>query len=319
MAVSSDPWLAWARAGTLATALLVGGGLFYFRAGHSYAPADVSPVHARHARDCRDCHVPWRGATAERCWSCHTSWPSGKSVLATLHQKTQAAGVRCWRCHTEHSGDRLTHPFEHAALPGATAAACVGCHARPTDAVHQEAPDTCARCHETAAWRPARFAHDTLTSGGAGRCGQCHQAPRDRLHVLGEQGCDRCHSTSAWQPAQFDHARFFPLVGEHNAPCSTCHPPPKQFSAYTCYGCHEHTPDRILEEHREEGIADIRNCVGCHRSGGKHDGDSRERARGGFSGEERQERGHAERGEHGEREHGEREHGEREHESSDDH
>jgi len=36
--------------------------------------------------------------------------------------------------------------------------------------------------------------------------------------------------------------------------------------AYTCYGCHEHTPAKIRAEHEEEGIRDFSDCVQCHRS-----------------------------------------------------
>lgn len=43
------------------------------------------------------------------------------------------------------------------------------------------------------------------------------------------------------------------------------------YSRYTCYGCHEHTPDNIRREHIEEGIRDFDNCVECHRNADEHD------------------------------------------------
>ena len=63
----------------------------------------------------------------------------------------------------------------------------------------------------------------------------------------------------------FDHDKSFLLDADHKVQCSTCHTK-NNYSTYTCYGCHEHTPDRIRAEHREEGIRDLDNCVRCHRS-----------------------------------------------------
>jgi hypothetical protein len=41
---------------------------------------------------------------------------------------------------------------------------------------------------------------------------------------------------------------------------------------YTCYGCHEHNPSEIEQEHREEGISDFQNCVACHPTGREKEG-----------------------------------------------
>jgi hypothetical protein len=47
----------------------------------------------------------------------------------------------------------------------------------------------------------------------------------------------------------------------------TCHKA-QDYRAYTCYGCHEHTPANIRAEHQKEGIRDFENCVDCHRDPG---------------------------------------------------
>ena len=49
--------------------------------------------------------------------------------------------------------------------------------------------------------------------------------------------------------------------------CETCHTTEGDLSAYTCYGCHEHTPRNIRSEHLEEGIREFEACEDCHRSG----------------------------------------------------
>jgi hypothetical protein len=90
-------------------------------------------------------------------------------------------------------------------------------------------------------------------------------APKDRLHDTLASNCGECHATTAWKPANFAHERFFVLDANHRAECSTCHAG-KDFSSYTCTGCHEHSPDRLAAEHAEEGIRATADCVRCHRS-----------------------------------------------------
>jgi hypothetical protein len=71
-------------------------------------------------------------------------------------------------------------------------------------------------------------------------------------------------------PATFDHDKYFVLDRDHNVKCVTCHER-NDYSRYTCYGCHEHSPEKIRREHIEEGIRDFKNCVECHRSADEHD------------------------------------------------
>lgn len=87
--------------------------------------------------------------------------------------------------------------------------------------------------------------------------------------------CAQCHQPRAWKPATFDHARYFPLTGDHNVACVTCHLG-QNYRQYTCTGCHEHERNRMIAVHREEGIRNIDNCVRCHR-GGTAEGDEGER------------------------------------------
>ncbi|MFI3185772.1 MAG: hypothetical protein QX198_07300, partial [Methylococcaceae bacterium] len=60
------------------------------------------------------------------------------------------------------------------------------------------------------------------------------------------------------------------LDGDHHTRCGTCHVG-NDYSHYTCYGCHEHSPESIRREHIKEGIPNFENCVQCHRSGNEHD------------------------------------------------
>ena len=85
---------------------------------------------------------------------------------------------------------------------------------------------------------------------------------------------------TAWKPATFDHDKFFVLDRDHDAPCVHL-PPGNDYSRYTCYGCHEHTPAKVRAEHDEEGIRDFENCVECHRDPRAEPQKGRGRDRGG--------------------------------------
>src|SRR3546814_13931533 len=74
-----------------------------------------------------------------------------------------------------------------------------------------------------------------------------------------------CHQPGHWKPATFDHSRYFLLDRDHNTACTTCHMN-NNYKQYTCYGCHEHQPTKIITKHREEGITHSEKCVRSHRS-----------------------------------------------------
>ena len=89
----------------------------------------------------------------------------------------------------------------------------------------------------------------------------------DLVHTSVKAGCDPCHQTAAWTPATFDHEPYFRFDRHHPEDCGTCHTTAGDLGAYTCYGCHEHTPRNIRSEHLEEGIREFEACEECHRSG----------------------------------------------------
>jgi hypothetical protein len=110
------------------------------------------------------------------------------------------------------------------------------------------------------------FSHAMLRVAARDLCDTCHAAPQNALHKALNGGCGQCHKTEAWKPATFDHDKLFPLDKDHNASCVTCHIG-NNYQQYTCYGCHEHTPAKMLAKHREEGVTEsLDQCVRCHRS-----------------------------------------------------
>jgi len=202
----------------------------------------------RHQKDytdqlmnCAGCHTSPDGIQVgfdlQFCVACHTT-----ENAAFLDEHQAEFGRDCLACHD--GVDRM-HDFDHARF-------------FPLDGAH--ADTECTACHI-----------DQAFSGTPSECVACHGEPEIHAGFFGLQ-CESCHSTIAWSPAQMvEHT--FPLDhGEQGlVACETCHV--ERYTEYTCYGCHDHEPGKILSEHLEEGIsqAELTDCMACHPDGREHD------------------------------------------------
>jgi hypothetical protein len=205
------------------------------------SPGPLAPAHAELATDCFACHVPLRGATSERCVSCHAISDIGLrttkgSPLKSPGPKTafhqQLSTQDCMACHRGHEGSALSQGSRTS------------------------------------------FSHDLLLPAASAKCATCHTPPDTTIHRGMSANCGQCHSQQGWKPAKFDHAKLFLLDGDHNVACATCHVD-NDTSRYTCFGCHVHQPDAIRAKHLDEGISNFENCVQCHRSAHGENGESR--------------------------------------------
>jgi hypothetical protein len=171
------------------------------------------------------------------CVDCHTT-----EQAAFMSEHRDQFGQDCLACHD--GVDRM-HDFDHARI-------------FVLDGAHAESE--CVDCHV-----------DRVFNGTPTECAACHGEPEIHAGVFGLQ-CENCHSSTAWSPAQMvEH--IFPLDhGEQGmVACETCHV--ERYTAYTCYGCHEHQQGEILSKHLEEGIsqAEMADCMACHPDGREHD------------------------------------------------
>ncbi len=258
------------------------------------SPGALVPAHAQLANDCLSCHAPFRGAASERCMNCHVLADIGvrtttgaiveqrnkRAINTSFHQ--ELSEQTCSSCHSDH-GRLVKRAFSHELLRPAVRETCGTCHAAPTNDLHRDLRVSCNQCHTTQHWVPATFDHASLAPAKLAQCESCHSKPTDNFHKQITAACTQCHSPQRWKPSTFNHDRFFLLDRNHNASCATCHTN-NDFTRYTCFGCHEHTPANIRAEHEEEGIRNLDNCVSCHRSadgeGGEHGGERRDRGRG---------------------------------------
>jgi hypothetical protein len=198
-------------------------------------PGQLIPGHKTLEGDCFACHSAGRGASSEKCASCHKPADIGlrttlgvallKSVKTAFHQ--ELLNQDCVACHSDHAGVKRFA-------------------------------------------RQRQFDHNLLKPSTREQCQTCHKVPTDSLHKQVSGNCLQCHSQNKWTPASFDHNKYFALDRDHNTSCVTCHAR-NDYSRASCYGCHEHTPDNIRRKHIEEGIRKFDNCVECHRSANKHD------------------------------------------------
>ncbi len=202
------------------------------------SPGAVMPAHAEINTDCFACHAPLRGAAADRCIKCHALADIG--VRTTKGAPVERKAVKA--------------SFHQQLLEQD----CMACHSDHTG------PRLTER-------RGKRFSHQLLRADVRERCEACHKPPADSLHRQVTGNCAQCHRQAGWKPATFAHDKLFLLDGDHNASCVTCHAG-NDYKRYTCYGCHEHQPDKIRRKHEKEGIRDFENCVKCHRSAEEKEG-----------------------------------------------
>lgn len=240
--------------------------------------------------DCNSCHnddyqtAPSHVSSgfSTDCLQCHTvnRWDQVNFTHTSAFPLTSGhSNLSCSQCHT--SGSLGSIPSD-----------CYSCH----QSNYQGAPNhvlsnfstDCRQCHNTSDWTQAVIDHSffPLTAGHSNlSCAQCHTSgsvgsiPSDCYschqdkyqtapnHVSSgfSHDCLGCHTTTTWLGATFTHA--FPLTGNHNLSCTTCHLGGNT-STFTCLNtCHS-------KSNTDSHHSDVRNytydsaaCYTCHPDG----------------------------------------------------
>lgn len=214
---------------SLLLAAIIAGSFLYPHA--MVSPGKLIPAHRELEQNCFACHLPFLGAAPDRCTTCHV--PSAIGLRSTK-------GVLL-------TGKKGRVPFHQSLIQQN----CMSCHSDhpPSSSSQMLAPI---------------FAHALLKPELRNTCESCHVAPKDPLHSGPRlTSCSGCHQTSGWKPSSFDHSKYFPLTGDHNVGCLSCHAG-NSYKTYTCVSCHAHEKSRMIQEHLEEGIRNINNCARCH-------------------------------------------------------
>ena len=202
----------------LAIVLYIQGGIPFSPGRLTAAQVQAQPInsfssHAEFEGECSQCHDAWRGVSAVRCETCHTTIKQERENALGLHGRFRNAD-QCQMCHTDHQGHEanitqlaanhfdhnrstLFTLAQHQANPDNTPITCQDCH---TQNSYDPALVDCTTCH-TALDTPFMAEHDKQFGSD---CLACHD------------GVDRL--------AQFDHALFFVLDGAHHTTdCQDCH------------------------------------------------------------------------------------------------
>lgn len=237
---------------------------------------------------CRGCHTDHLGAKGSQTVLNPAVFPHALTGYSLAGHRRTAAGARvtCVQCHPDGLGQ-----FRQST--------CIQCHTTINPAfmsTHEKAFGLdCLSCHNGSGVFGADFDHSKLpfqlTGKHSGlacnrchtdmsslaafqrtpqRCYSCHAQNDAHKGAFGQQ-CEQCHTTSGWDGATFNHAIFPVSHGSDRqvATCRTCHP--TQFSTYTCYGCHEHTPATVAADHEGRNPAALTDCIRCHAGGSTSD------------------------------------------------
>ena len=236
------------------------------------------------------------------CTTCHTveNWDADFDhvVVARGFELLGAHDrIPCESCHIV--------PGFASKYPASDQNDCIACHQDDYNRQHAGSgfPTTCTTCHTVENW-DSDFDHVVVARGfdllGAHNripceschivpgfaskyptndqndCIACHQDDYNREHAgTGfPTTCLNCHTVNNWNADNFDHdGLYFPIYsGPHKntwADCATCHTVIGDFSAFTCFNCHEHNRTRMDSKHR--GVSGYtyqsQACLSCHPNG----------------------------------------------------
>jgi hypothetical protein len=173
------PWVApliWVLTGLIIVALAWASPLY---TEALWAPGYLSRYHTDIAR-CLSCHEPFKGATPQKCMTCHTfaAFQSRSRDVRQLHQKAIQTGQTCLVCHAEHRGvltaitiGRIENPHGELIFRATGATSCSDCHVINAGAGKQNG----TLLHNSYVERLIRKGEGAHRLGHFAKCLKCHR------------------------------------------------------------------------------------------------------------------------------------------------
>jgi hypothetical protein len=212
--------------------------------------------------NCLECHNKPNDqlhfSVTNNCADCHKNeqWKPSQFLHDKYFTFDRNHPSDCKTCHTKSNFKEYT---------------CTNCHQHSEKVIQKQhlkfqfsELTNCVKCHKS-----SKFQHELMSESFVNNCVKCHKKPNDNIHSLQAENCNSCHNYKNWEQANIDHSKYFVFDNNHPSDCKNCHNG-KDYKTYTCYNCHEHSEQKLLEEHHEEGIYDFKNCVKCHRGSNKN-------------------------------------------------
>ena len=202
---------------------------------HQQAGFTLAGAHA--TIDCNQCHksaslLRFENVNTE-CYSCH------KANYDATNHRSDGFGTDCFNCHnmTGKSWSISGKGFEHGlfSLTGGHNIDCYLCHV--TKEYKTKLSTDCKVCH---------IANYNSTTN-----------PNHKSAGFSTD-CQTCHTINNW--TSFNHSSYFPLKGNHNVSCTTCHTSPSNYKIFNCVtaSCHRNA------HNQSRGPA---GCYSCHPNG----------------------------------------------------
>lgn len=209
---------------------------FPLRGGHLQASCGACHAGAKPPQTCEGCHRdPHQGRMDGACAECHTQLAWSDTAALEQHRRT-----------------RMPLTGKHAVI------ACVACHTRQAERGYTDLPVDCYACHADEYHSPSTVPnHDRNPSVWVRDCAKCHQSAAWKPAL------------SPPATPRRDHDAWFQLsTGSHrDADCASCHVTPRPTRAVRCDGCHD--AGSLRGQHRAVVAVSSAACLRCHPRGAR--------------------------------------------------
>ena len=222
---------------------------------------------------------PLRAAHAQAsCGGCHTSRVKPPRSCESCHKDPHAGRMdgACFECHTtttwaetatleQHRRTRMPLTGKHALID------CVACHKRQRDRTFTDLPTDCYACHRAAYHLTTTHpnhdgSQDPNSTPFSRSCARCHQTIAWKPAFIDPASLPGAMARAAVRAGEHD-AVFLLSSGSHRtAACASCHVDPRRAKVVRCDGCHQEAA--LRQQHPRAAVPRAAvACLRCHPRG----------------------------------------------------